>query len=98
MPRILLVSPGFRATFCEWVQWDCGRTIRRETRAATDVDVTVDEGRVSLGGTMPTRTEARLLEELARRLDGVVSVDSSLEWKLDDTVVDKGAGPHLPRT
>ncbi len=39
---------------------------------------------VNLGGGVPTRTDARLLEELVRRLDGVVRVESSLSWDVDD--------------
>ncbi len=50
-----------------------------------DMDVAVDDGVVTLGGELPTRTEARLLEELVRRLDGVVNVVNDLRWRLDDT-------------
>lgn len=46
--------------------------------------VEVEEGVVILGGGVPTRTDARLLEELVRRLDGVVRVESSLSWDVDD--------------
>lgn len=49
------------------------------------VEVDVTNGVVSLLGTTGTRTEARLMEELARRLDGVVDVRSKLGWKIDDT-------------
>ena len=33
---------------------------------------------------LATLTEAALLEELTRRLDGVVRVDNRLGWRLDD--------------
>jgi signal-transduction protein with cAMP-binding, CBS, and nucleotidyltransferase domain len=54
----------------------------------TTVDVRVANGVVTFVGTIGTRTEARLVEELARRLDGVVDVDNRLDWKLDDTAID----------
>ena len=49
------------------------------------IDVEVVDGLVKLSGELPTRTEARLLEELSRRLDGVVAVANDLTWRLDDT-------------
>ena len=52
------------------------------------VDVHVTNGVVMFVGTIGTRTEARLVEELARRLDGVVSVDNRLDWRIDDTSTD----------
>lgn len=49
------------------------------------IEVTVKNGIVALSGEIGTRDEARLLEELARRLDGVMRVDNQLTWRLDDT-------------
>lgn len=49
------------------------------------VEVGVTNGVVTLIGSIGTRTEARLMEELARRLDGVVEVKSDLTWRIDDT-------------
>jgi signal-transduction protein with cAMP-binding, CBS, and nucleotidyltransferase domain len=49
------------------------------------VDVTVANGIVTLFGKIGTRTEVRLMEELTRRLDGVVDVENQLEWRIDDT-------------
>ena len=49
------------------------------------IDVQVKDGIVTFSGEIGTRNEARLLEELARRLDGVIRVSSDLSWKLDDT-------------
>ena len=49
------------------------------------VEVGVANGVVTLMGSIGTRTEARLMEELARRLDGVVEVRSNLTWRIDDT-------------
>lgn len=49
------------------------------------VDVSVNNGIVTLIGTIGTRTEATLVEGLARKLDGVVDVVNNLAWRLDDT-------------
>ena len=50
-----------------------------------EVDVEVQNGVVGLVGEIGTKTESRLLEELARRLDGVIRVDNRLTWRIDDT-------------
>lgn len=49
------------------------------------IEVSVRGGVVTFRGEIGTRNEARLLEELARRLDGVMRVDNQLGWRLDDT-------------
>lgn len=49
------------------------------------VEVSVSNGIVTFHGTIGTRTEARLVEELARRLDGVVDIENNLTWRIDDT-------------
>ena len=49
------------------------------------IGVTVRDGVVRLSGQIGTRNEARLFAELARRLNGVVRVDTDLTWRLDDT-------------
>jgi CBS domain-containing protein len=54
------------------------------------VEVSVTNGIVTFKGTIGTRTEARLVEELARRLDGVVDINNNLKWRIDDT--DQSAG------
>ncbi|MCL1593171.1 MAG: CBS domain-containing protein [Actinomycetia bacterium] len=51
------------------------------------VDVVVSNGVVTLFGKIGTRTEVRLMEELTRRLDGVVDVENKLQWRIDDTAV-----------
>lgn len=48
------------------------------------VDVTVSDGVVTLRGELENRTEADLLEELTRRIAGVVRVDSQLSFQVDD--------------
>lgn len=54
-----------------------------------DVSVRVADGVVTLTGEVPTRTDARLLEELAGRVEGVIRCDSDLSWAFDDVA----AGP-----
>ena len=49
-----------------------------------ELDVTVTNGVVTFVGEIGTRNEARLLAELATRLDGVLHVESNLVWRLDD--------------
>jgi CBS domain-containing protein len=49
------------------------------------IEVSVLNGVVTFVGAIGTRTEARLVEELARRLDGVVDVSNELTWRIDDT-------------
>lgn len=50
------------------------------------IDVSVTDGAVTLAGQVPAKTDARILEEMARRIDGTVSVDSSgVSFQVDDT-------------
>ena len=49
-----------------------------------ELNVTVTNGVVTFVGEIGTRNEARLLVELASRLDGVLHVESKLVWRLDD--------------
>jgi CBS domain-containing protein len=49
-----------------------------------DISVDVTNGLVTFSGEIGTRNEARLLAELARRLDGVIKVANDLTWRLDD--------------
>ena len=53
------------------------------------VDVSVNDGVVSLAGELENRTEAHLLEELARRIAGVVRVESHLRYKVDDRKLER---------
>ncbi|MEA3510710.1 MAG: CBS domain-containing protein [Actinomycetota bacterium] len=56
---------------------------------APDVSVRVSDGVVTLTGEVPTRTDARLLEELVSRVEGVIRYESDLSWAFDDVT----AGP-----
>jgi len=49
------------------------------------VSVTCDDGNVALSGRLETRSDAQLLAELTRRLDGVASVNDQLSWSYDNT-------------
>ncbi len=48
------------------------------------MNVQVARGVVTLIGEVATRNEARLLSELASRLDGVLHVDNRLTWRYDE--------------
>jgi predicted transcriptional regulator len=50
-----------------------------------DISVAVADGVAQITGHVPSRSEARILEELASRVEGVVAVESSLTWTHDDT-------------
>lgn len=58
------------------------------------VTVSVDDGVVSLAGELENRTEVQLLEELSRRIAGVVKVESRLTYKVDDRRLE-GTNPLL---
>lgn len=49
-----------------------------------DVRASVEGGNVRLAGTVLARTDALLLERLALRVPGVVSVESDIDWRVDD--------------
>jgi hypothetical protein len=49
------------------------------------VKVTSIEGAVSLRGQLETKSDATLLSDMTRRLDGVVAVDDDLTWEVDNT-------------
>lgn len=59
------------------------------------VGVAVVDGVVTLTGRLENRTEAHLLEELTRRISGVVRVDSHLEFEVDDERVGKMYPPMV---
>ena len=49
------------------------------------LDVKVVDGVVMLSGRVPTRTDQRLLEEMVRRIDGAVRMESEVKFEVDDT-------------
>jgi CBS domain-containing protein len=49
-----------------------------------EIDVRVQEGEVTLSGTVETRTAAEVVDAYVRRVPGVVDVLSNLAWRVDD--------------
>jgi CBS domain-containing protein len=61
-----------------------------------EVEVDVEDGEVTLRGSVETHSQAELIEMYVRRIPGVVDVRSRLRWRLDDRV--RGfAGDRIPR-
>jgi CBS domain-containing protein len=58
------------------------RALLLETPAAINVEV--DQGKVTLGGTLRIRTDVEFLLALVARVPGVVEVDSSINWQEDN--------------
>jgi hypothetical protein len=50
-----------------------------------DISVSVDDGVAVLSGHVSSRSDGRILLELATRVEGVVAVESSITWTHDDT-------------
>lgn len=48
------------------------------------LDVRVENGVVRVAGRVDRRSDARILEELIRRVEGVVDVEVAVEWNVDD--------------
>ena len=67
------------------------RELREDVLAGTmwvepgRVELEVRNGVVTLTGRLHTRTDAELLERLAARVPGVLSVGSGVRWEIDDT-------------
>ncbi|MFJ1708878.1 CBS domain-containing protein [Kitasatospora sp. NPDC088346] len=55
--------------------------------APGEVQVTVQDGVVTLGGRLPRRSLIPIAEQLCRAVDGVVAVHQTLDWTEDDTDV-----------
>ena len=50
------------------------------------VELSVQDGLVALSGQVPARSDTRILEEMAKRVDGVIEVDiRGLSFDVDDT-------------
>ena len=61
------------------------------------VRITCEDGNLTLSGQVETRSDAELLAELARRLDGVVSVKSTMTWSVDNTKLEMAFPPSPAR-
>jgi len=62
------------------------------------VKVTSIEGVVSMTGQLETKSDATLLGDLTRRLDGVVAVDEHLSWEVDNTKLKMTPPPPARQT
>jgi CBS domain-containing protein len=51
------------------------------------LEITVEAGVVLVSGELPTKTDARLLEAMVQRTDGVIRAQIDVTWKVDDTQV-----------
>lgn len=58
------------------------------------VRLTSQDGNVALSGQLETRSDVTLLEDLSRRVDGVVSVSSNLTWEVDNTKLEMVSPPQ----
>lgn len=58
------------------------------------VEVGCVDGNVTLAGRLETKSDAMLVEEMARRVDGVVSVAASLTWEIDNTKQEMTSPPQ----
>jgi CBS domain-containing protein len=56
------------------------------------LEIAVEEGEVTLTGTLETRTEAELAAAYVRRVPGVVDVRADLGWQVDDLARRTGGG------
>jgi len=59
-------------------------------------DVSVNEGVVRIAGTVDRRTTAGIIERLIGVTDGVIEVQSELDWRWDDTEVQPPAAEREP--
>ncbi len=57
------------------------------------VQLTSEDGNVVMSGQLETRSDVTLLEDMARRVDGVVSVKSNLTWEVDNTKLEMVSPP-----
>jgi CBS domain-containing protein len=77
------------------------REIREDVAGALWIDpsqleITVENGAVTLAGEVERRVDADLLERFAAAVPGVVSVSSDLKWRLDEPKLPPG-DPRVPR-
>jgi len=63
---------------------------------AEKLDITVEEGEVTLAGEVEQKAHAELLERFAARVPGVISVRSELRWQLDDPTFPQ-SNPRVPQ-
>lgn len=59
------------------------------------VEISVQNGEVTLAGELDTQADARLLESFAARVPGVVGIESHLRWRRDEARLPR-PDPHVP--
>lgn len=64
----------------------------------TGFELTVDDGIVHIGGLIDRRSTARILEKLIALVEGVVDVQSTIEWELDDSHLQPAGDRELEPT
>ena len=60
------------------------------------VAVKCEDGNLILSGNMETKSDAELLVELTKRVDGVASVQDRLTWEIDNTKLEMVGPPPMP--
>ena len=60
------------------------------------VSIACDDGNLVLTGNMETKSDAELLVELTKRLDGVASVADHLTWEIDNTKLEMTGAQRPP--
>lgn len=68
------------------IAWEVRHDLLEESMgdSASDVDVNVRDGVVTLTGQMERRSQIRPLLHAVQAVDGVVGVDANLTWRIDD--------------
>lgn len=67
------------------------------TPNSDDLEVAVEQGKVSLTGSVESRSEALLIAELSAEVDGVLALESKLRFQVDDMQSLEGPGGFRPR-
>jgi CBS domain-containing protein len=60
------------------------------------VEVEVSDGVVRLAGRVPRRTQALAMEKLTGAVDGVVAVNSELQWQVEDAATQVAPAEPAP--
>jgi CBS domain-containing protein len=60
-----------------------------------DIEVTVEQGEVSLEGEVHTKADAKLAARYASRVPGVVAVHSNLHWRIEEAKL-PSSDPRVP--
>jgi len=81
---------------------EIARELREEVAVKTlwmdpaELEISVEDGEVTLAGEVGMRADAELLERFAARVPGVVSVRSELRWRMDRAELPR-SDPRVPQ-